>query len=131
VRTPNTEAHQVKIGFKRLIPALLLALGILVASAVATISTESRLFALVAPLLMSVFMMAAYAAEHLLGIRTARNIGVMLTLGAIFFVAGAIASYSSPADVAGFIPLIGAGGIVMLNTSGSCETKRAGERCAD
>ncbi|MHC4845528.1 MAG: hypothetical protein ACYTCU_05130 [Planctomycetota bacterium] len=102
---------------RRLLPAILLALGILAGTAVAAALSHAGWWVMAGPLVLGACIAVAGALEQ--------RQGVAVAVGAIFVLAAAIVALRDPARVPDAVPLLGAGGLVVLLRPRHCARSRA------
>ncbi len=101
--------------YQRILPSLVLALGILAATGIAVLAPETGWLVLAGPLALAGSVVAASVLQHRLlpGSQTSLRVGI--ALGAIFFVAAVIVALRDPTQVASIIPILGGGAVVVLS----------------
>jgi hypothetical protein len=103
--------------FKSLLPALLLAAGILIASAVSLLSARSWVWAMAGPVLLGVFVIASKALSNRVLARTdSYRVAILMALAVV--VAGAIVAFADSAAVPLLMPILGGSAAVTLTPQG-------------
>ena len=98
----------MKMNFRSLFPAMLLAAGVLAATAVSLSSSRSLAWALAGPAILMATILAAGAMEdRVVSVRT-------MILGGAVFVAGAIVGFTDPSSVPAMMPILGTCGVAVL-----------------
>lgn len=100
-----------------LVPSIILALGILVSTGVATITSASGWLALAGPLVLALAMAGAGMVDYRLNGSAPDKLRGALLLGAIFLLAGAILALRDPSRVAVLLPILGGAAVVPLVAS--------------
>jgi hypothetical protein len=93
--------------FRSLVPSLLLAAGILGATAVSLWSATSLAWALAGPLALAVVVIAAKAVSNRLLSRADSYVPAMIMAGGVF-ASGAMVAFGDPASMPMFMPILGA-----------------------
>lgn len=93
--------------FRALLPALLLAAGILGATALSLSSATSLAWALAGPLALAIVVLAARWLGNRLLVRTDSYRSAMILAGAVF-VAGALVAFADASSVPMLMPILGA-----------------------
>jgi hypothetical protein len=110
--------------FQVLLPALVLAAGILAATSISFFTTESRWLALVGPLALAGTVVAARAIGR--GARKAQPEWLSTTVisAVSLFVAGAIVAVADPAGVPLILPVLGGASVIALDRPSRCAATR-------
>jgi len=109
---------------QRLLPAIVLALGILAGTAVSAWLEDSGWLVMAGPLVLAGSLVAAGVLAQRRCDASAARTRAAIGVGAIFVVAAAIIAWRDPARVANIVPLLGAGGLVVLGTPKRCARPR-------
>lgn len=97
-----------------LFPSLIVALGVVAATYVATLAAESGWLVLMGPVMLALAVVSAdLLASRLRGASLVPSPAALILSGA-FVVAGAIVAFRDPSNVATLIPIVGAGSWVTL-----------------
>lgn len=99
--------------FRSLVPALLLAAGVLGTTALSLWSATSLAWALAGPLALAVVVVAARALDRRLLGRTDSYGAAMILAGAVFG-GGAMVAFADAASVPAFMPILGACAAMVL-----------------
>ena len=114
----------MKKHLRNLLPSLILALGILGATALSVRMTESGWWVLTGPLVLAAATVTASVLSFRLRPTPRRGTGVALALGAILVVAAAIVALKDPARVPDMVPILGSLAFVVLLRPGGCRRSR-------
>ncbi len=114
----------MKKHLRGLLPSLILALGILGATALSVRMPESSWWVLTGPLALAAATVAASVVDNRLRSTSRPYMGVALGLGAIIVVAAAIVALKDPSHVPSTIPILGAAALFGLIRPGRCARQR-------
>ncbi|HEX7828005.1 MAG TPA: hypothetical protein VF787_00035 [Thermoanaerobaculia bacterium] len=109
--------------FKSLLPPMVFAAGILIASAVSLLSARSWVWAMAGPVLLGVFIIAAKAlSNRLLARADSYRVAILMAIAVVL--ASAIVAFSDLSDVKLLLPVLGASAAVTLTPQGRARCSR-------
>lgn len=106
---------------RRLLAAIVLALGLLAGTAVSAMLSDSGWLVMAGPVLVACAIVGACAVEQWQREGGRARMWAAVGVGAIYIAATVIVGWSDPASVVNVVPLLGAGGIVVLGGADSNE----------
>ena len=110
----------MKKRYQSLLPSIILALGILGATALSVSTKQSSWLVLIGPLMLAGAIVAAHMTEVRLYSNPRTSMGVTLMIAAAFITVSVIVALRDPTRVPIIIPILGSAAAVMLVNPSKC-----------